>query len=417
MASVRYYIEKRRDQQGRIRTRNVPILLFFSFDGKRLQLSTGERVDAGDWDSEGQKVREGAPGSKQLNRYLNSLGEELMDIYREARATGIQPGTEYIREQLKYRRKKSSSDFFDVLMRFIDENHASWSIHTFRKTRTAYNHLRAFSDTEQIDIEFNRIDRDFLDRYVRFFKIKFDHSNSTISKNINVLKWFLNWASERGYNKSSLYRDYTFPWTTKPRVRTEDLVLEWEELIKLSRYEPGSRNLREVRDIFCFMCFAGLKLTRVYQLKRSNVFSDHVRLPGKKNNDYYNLPLNEQASGILETYLEKDHPGDSCFPYFPNPYFNKLLKSLGKEAGINRFVNLEVYSGTEHGTRQIPKYEILSSKVAVNTFVFNGLRLGVSPEVLAYVTDQKTLAGIERIRPLLEHAAFDDIRKFNEVSG
>ena len=97
--------------------------------------------------------------------------------------------------------------------------------------------------------------------------------------------------------------------------------------------------------------------------------------------------------------------------------FNQLLKQLGKEAGINRFVNMEILSGPERGIRQVPKYEILTSKVAINTFLFNGLRLGISSEVLAYVTDQKTLAGIERIRPLLEHAAFDDIRKFNKLSS
>ena len=70
-------------------------------------------------------------------------------------------------------------------------------------------------------------------------------------------------------------------------------------------------------------------------------------------------------------------------------------------------------SGAERSMRQVPRYEILSSKVAVNTFLYNGLRLGISADVLAYVTDRKPLAGIERIRPLIEHSAFDDIRKFN----
>ena len=101
MASIKLYIEKRRDEHGRIRTGNVPILLYFSFDAKRLQLNTGERVNAGDWDSEQQLVRPGTQGSKQLNRYLRSLGDEIMAIYREARAMGIQPGTNYLREKLK----------------------------------------------------------------------------------------------------------------------------------------------------------------------------------------------------------------------------------------------------------------------------------------------------------------------------
>jgi hypothetical protein len=161
------------------------------------------------------------------------------------------------------------------------------------------------------------------------------------------------------------------------------------------------------------MCFAGLKLTRIYQLKVSNIFSEHVRLPGKGGNEYYDIPLNKHAKEILKSYEGKDYRGGTCFPYYHNPYFNRLLKQLGKEAGVNRFVKLEILAGTEKGTREVPKYEILTSKVAVNTFLFNGLRLGISSEVLAYIADQKTLAGIERIRPLLEHTAFDDIRKFD----
>ncbi|HEC42145.1 MAG TPA: hypothetical protein ENI20_04880 [Bacteroides sp.] len=413
MASVRYYIEKRKDKHGRLRTHNVPILMFFSFDGKRLQLNTGERVNAGDWDGDKQMVNSETPGSAQVNRYLKSLGQELMDIYREALTIGLQPGLNYLKDELKYRRRKDNIDFFDVLMRFIDENHSRWSIYTFRKIRTTYNHLRSFSEAEQIKIEFNRIDKDFIDRYARFFRIKYDHSNTTISKNIKVLQWFLNWATERGYNKSLLYKDFKLDWEVKPRLQTADMILDWDELMKLSNHEASSRNLKEIKDIFCFMCFSGLKLTRVYQLKESNVFNDYIRMPGKRESELYNFPINKRASEILKIYSNRYSPDGNCFPHFNNPYFNKLLKQLGKEAGINRFVNLEIYSGVERGMRQVPKYKILTSKVAVNTFLYNGLRLGVTAEVLAYVTDQKTLAGVDRIRPLLESAAFADIGKFD----
>jgi hypothetical protein len=140
-------------------------------------------------------------------------------------------------------------------------------------------------------------------------------------------------------------------------------------------------------------------------------------MPGKERNQFYNVPINKQAAGIVRSYMGRNYPGGNCFPVYSNPYFNQLLKQLGKQAGINRFVTLEVLSGTERGSRQVPKYEVLTSKVAINTFLFNGLRLGISSEILAYVTDQKTLSGIERIRSLLEHTAYDDIRKFNVLPG
>jgi integrase len=413
MASVRFYIEKRRDERGRMRTHNIPILLYFSYEGRRLQLHTGEKVDFGEWDSQRQRVRDEVPGSKALNRYLQSLAQELLDIYRGAKAMGMQPGPDYLRKQLKYPRNKDQVDFFNVLIRFIDENHERWSIHTFRKARSTYNHLRAFEESEGTRIDFNRIDKDFLDRYVRFFRIKFNHSNTTISKNLSVLKWFINWATEKGYNKNLLYRDYQLDWEAKPRLENSDLVLDWDELMRISVFSPSGWDLKEVRDIFCFMCFSGLKLSRVNQVREANVFNQQIRMPGKNEEKTTTIPLNEKAHGILKEYLGKNLPGEGVFPHFDHSRFNQLLKKLGREAGIDRFVNLEILAGSERGRRQVPKYEILSSRVAVNTFLFHGLRLGISPEVLAYVSGYKTLAGIERFRPLIESLAGEDIQRFN----
>lgn len=417
MASAKFYLEKRKDENGRTRMKHVPILLYFSFDGKRLQLNTGERIDFSDWDFNAQRILMSARGSKELNRYLQSLADEVTGIYLDARTMGLNPGTDYLRNQMKYNRRKENISFFDVFMLFIDENHHRWSIHTFRKIRTTYHHLRKFAETEQIEIGFNRIDKTFMEQYIRFFRIKYNHSNNTISKSMDVLKWFLNWATRRGYNKSLLYKEFQFEWVSKPRFNQSDLVLDWEELMRIWKFEPISAELVEVRDIFCFMCFSGIKLSRIYQLKSSNVYSGYISLQGNGKYQTFNLPLNDRANGIISQYFEQEGLDDNIFPYYRHPDFNRLLKQLGKNAGINRFVNLSIYSGTERGSRQVPKYELLSSKVAINTFLFNGLKLGISAEVLSFMTDRKTMASIDRIRPVLENAAFDDILKFDNLQA
>jgi len=129
-------------------------LLYFSFDGKRLQINTGERIDFADWDFRAQRVLMSARGSKTMNRYLQSLADDLMEIYLEAKTIGLSPGIDYLRKQIKYNRRKHNIGFFDVFMLFIDENHNRWSIYTFRKIRTTYHHLRKFAETEQIEIEY-----------------------------------------------------------------------------------------------------------------------------------------------------------------------------------------------------------------------------------------------------------------------
>ena len=417
MASVRFYLEKRKDEFGRTRTKQVPILLYFSFDGKRLQLNTGERIDSTEWDFEEQRMLASARGSKAMNKYLQALADEVRGIYLEAKTMGLNPGVDYLRKQMKYNRRKENIGFFDVFMLFIDENHNKWSIHTFRRIRTTYHHLRKFAEAEQLEMQFNRIDKDFLDRYIRFFRIKYSHSNNTISKNLDILKWFLNWATKRGYNKSLIYREFEFHWERQPRLSQSDLLLDWEELMSICKHEPHSEVHTEVRDIFCFMCFSGLTLTRTNQLKRSNVYPGYINIQGAGKYQSVNLPLNEHANRIISRYAAKEGLDDNCFPYYRHPDFNRHLKLLGKNAGINRFVTLTTYSGNEKGTRQVPKHDVLSSKIAVNTFLYNALKLGISAEVLSYLTEKKTLASIDRIKPVLELSAYDDIRKFDNLGA
>lgn len=85
MGSVRFYLEKRKDENGRTRTKQVPVLLYFSFESKRLQLNTGERIDAADWDFDEPRMLTTARGSKAMNKCLQALADEVVGIFLEAR--------------------------------------------------------------------------------------------------------------------------------------------------------------------------------------------------------------------------------------------------------------------------------------------------------------------------------------------
>jgi len=50
MANATPKLEKRKDKNGELIIKNVPVLIDFTFNGKRLWLSTGEHCDANKWD-------------------------------------------------------------------------------------------------------------------------------------------------------------------------------------------------------------------------------------------------------------------------------------------------------------------------------------------------------------------------------
>jgi hypothetical protein len=77
MASTNFYLEKRKNKDGVIRTQQVPIYLFFSFNGKRFQHYTGERIDFKYWDEKKQRVKSNYPGAFEINAILDQLSEKV----------------------------------------------------------------------------------------------------------------------------------------------------------------------------------------------------------------------------------------------------------------------------------------------------------------------------------------------------
>jgi hypothetical protein len=89
MAEVKFYLEKRKDKlTGELVKHNVPILLFYSFNGKRLQYYTGYRIDAIKWDEKGMKVKKNYSEASEINKELIKLTAKIDDIHSKAKALG-----------------------------------------------------------------------------------------------------------------------------------------------------------------------------------------------------------------------------------------------------------------------------------------------------------------------------------------
>jgi site-specific recombinase XerD len=413
MASLNFYLEKRRDKEGRIRTENVPILLYFSFDGHRLQINTGEKINLGQWDNEKQRVSASVPGSRQVNACLELLADEVIQAYREARAAGIQPGPEYLKQNLRARPRRTSHSFFDTLMKFIHANSERWSIHTFRKIKTNYNHLREFEAKTGYRMEFNRINQDFYDHYIRFFLEK-GHTNATIYKNMMVLKWFLNWATRKGYNKNTFYRDYQFPWEYSSKAKATDYYLEWDEIMKLYHAPIRDQGSDHARNIFCFLCFTGLKYADLRSISTNLVTEKGIRLMHRTTDDF--VPFNKFSSGIIHKY-QKEGAGNQIFPYMHTVTVNRLIKQVGKDAGLTGPFTLTLENENEKQVKEVPKYQILSTKVARNSFIVHALRLGIPLQMIQQVTGLKTLAGVNKFIQPAAAEVEKEMMKFNELAG
>jgi len=423
--SVKFYIEKRKDKKtGELIIENVPIYLHFSFDGKRLQYYTGYRIDSKKWNSQDQKVKRNnfnkdGISTTEINDHLEDIGKCVKDIYKESKALRQFPSVMYIRDELKCRIgevEKTPSSFFELFDKFIEtESHSrTWTQGTITKFRTNYNHLKQFQELKRYRIEFDSIDESFFNKYVSYQRDVLNHRNTTISKNLRIFKWFMNWATKRGYNKNLSFRDYTPD--LKGTTRSQKIIfLTWDELMMLYELPIPKKYLEQVRDVFCFCCFTGLRYSDVFNLKRSNLKSGSIEITTIKTEDSLIIELNDFSKAILEKYKDAPFKNNKCLPVISNQKMNEYLKELGQFAEMNQPETVIYYKGSERIEETFKKWEMLTTHVGRKTFISNALFFNIPAEVIMSWTGHKDHKVMENYYKIIAPQKRREMDKMNIV--
>ncbi len=375
MPKVNFYLEKRRDHLGRRITGMRPVMLYFSFQGKRLQVYTGEKVEMDSWDGDNCRMERAVPGSERLNAYLDSLEQEVLRLYDQAMAMGIPMSPRWFRERLKIRHANKRVQFFDVFLEFIRLHTGQWSLSTFKKVKALYNHLREF-EQEHYPISFERIQTGFVHDFLSRFR-KRGYSNTTMLVYFNMLKWFMNWAYRKGYHRNMEPKAIKFPYSKEGQLSKREAVLTKSELAALEKCKSLEGRWEQTREIFLFMCYTGLKYKQTGQLFIQPELNEPVLWMDKAGR-WHSIPLGEKASFLvrdINRYLQEGRLESLV-------RFNQRIKEIARQAGIRSLVKKVHYSGDNSSYRYVEKHELISSDTARQTFIRYAMDMGFKPEVL-----------------------------------
>ena len=361
---TRFYIEKRNDESGKLMIKERPVFMSVSFSGNRLILGTGIKVDLNGWDTERQKVKSIYPDSHSSNAWLEALINTAVSALKAIQNSNTELNSQQFRRVFNELKPKFSSGFFDVFYLFMENSSKRWSVSTYRKVRTIYKHLREFEDHSGYRISFQSVDATFLEKFTVFYSER-GNSKSTTHKAINILVWFLNWATDNGYNVYRAYRKFYKAMGPAMESSRSPLYLRWDELMLMRAFVTTNRRMERVRDMFCFMCFSGVRYSELQSLRKEDVGA-HEIIIRKKSGNLRRLPLNKYAREIHMAYENKYYLNNSAFPSMSIITMNKYLRIIGKEAGLDR----EVSTIKGEGSR-ISVSERLTAGIAVNTFIAN----------------------------------------------
>ena len=231
------------------------------------------------------------------------------------------------------------------------------------------------------------------------------NGQTTTHKAINILVWFLNWATESGYNVNLEFRKfYKSLDTSTGSPPSRPLFLKWDELSKIRNMDYKDRKVERVRDLFCFMSFTGLKFSELQSLKKSNMGDNEMYIP-RENHNPRRVLLNAPAREIHSLYKNKYFLNNTAFPSMSIITMNKYLKILALEAGLGRLVD------SSKGD-PVPLYTRLTAGMGVNTFLANAIRLDIPLEVISGFTGVQKDSRFRHIRMELEKvqlAKFDSL--------
>ncbi len=298
---------------------------------------------------------------------------------------------------------------FDVFMATLTESSA---ISTVKMFRTLKRHLFEFSR----NLTFDAIDKDLLDDFVGYMqddsKGGTSYRNSSMQKLIRLLKWFLSWSVENGYNTNTNFKLY------KPRFKNPQkliIFLDKDELESVKTHDfSRDERLDKVRDVFVFCCYTGLRYSDVENLKRSNIYDDKLHITTVKTADAITINLNNVSRSILEKYSECDFARNRALPVISNQKMNDALKEMAKQCGIDKEVTSTYYIGSKRYDETKPKYELISTHAGRRTFVCTALSLGIAPQVVMKWTGHSDYQSMKPYIDITEKAKSESMALFDK---
>ena len=417
-----------RKKNGVLITENVPIRMRVNFASKRIEFTTGYRIDSAKWDPDKQRVKNGCSNklkqsASEINASLLEYYTEIQSIFKRFEVEDVMPTPEQIKEAFNALHKPVSEepkpkkealpcDFFQVFDDFVEDcgRQNNWTDSTFEKFAAVKNHLTNFRE----GLTFEFFDERGLNDYVGYLRDVKEMRNTTIGKQLSFLKWFLRWAFKKGVHQNNAYDSY------KPKLKSTQkkiIFLTWDELNRLREFKiPSNKQaLERVRDVFLFQCFTGLRYSDVFNLRRSDIKGDHIEVTTVKTSDSLIIELNNHSKAILDKYKDVAFENDKVLPVITNQKMNDYLKELAEKAGIDEPVRQTYYKGNERIDDVTPKYALLGTHAGRRTFICNALALGIPPQVVMKWTGHSDYKAMKPYIDIADDIKANAMSKFNQL--
>nr|WP_276903226.1 site-specific integrase [Pedobacter kyonggii] len=417
--SIKFQLEKRK-QDGILITSNLPIQMVITFNGQRLKLYAGYRIDSAKWDNENERVKKGSNNSKketwnEINSQLGKLSTAIVNAFDSFRFKKTIPTLDEIKSAFREAQGKKelteTASFYNTFKLFVAEQSKenTWSDSTVKKMNTVYNTLYAYDDK----LSLNSLDSNKLQGYIDFLRIDKEYRNSTIAKQLKLVKWFLKWALRKQLTFNTSFLDFKPKLAGVTEFNENIVFLTLEECKYLYSFDAKKDYLNRVKDVFLFCCFTGIRFSDVFKLTKSDVKDGYIAITTQKTTDKLNIQLNQYSLSILAKYSDTPFDDNKALPVISNQKMNKYLKELCKDAGFNESQKMVYFRGNQRIEEVKAKHELIGTHTARRSFISNAITLGIPVEIVIRWTGHKDYKAMSPYLKILESKKIEQMAKFD----
>ena len=208
------------------------IMLIMNHKGDRLRYYTGNRILKGNWNVDKQRAKASYSKATSLNAILDKLSSLVVDELNNQVLSGKPVSINTIKEELfAFQNKRNVKGFFEHYEEFLLESkniRAEGMIKTFR---TARSNIKSFIADTGYKFNYDAINDEFHNSFRDYLINNKGLSNNAITKYIKLLKTYLNWATDKGYNSNVDYQKFKYKLNETPIF-----FLSWDKLMCKMNY-------------------------------------------------------------------------------------------------------------------------------------------------------------------------------------
>jgi len=377
-----------------------PVNVVMRWDGQRLVIPSGERIDRRNWSDVSQRVKKGMAGSADFNMHLTNVQQGIEKAYRAtreqlSREPSIQELREAIDTELHGKDAIASPDLLQFIQDFIERSAGrinpssgkQLACTTIQKYTTTLSHLREFLKKKRGRTEFASIDLQFYDRFTKFLTIEKKMATNSVGKYIQTLKTFLRAAEEDGCDTNPVYRTRRFH---TPNEETDKVYLNESELNDLFHLNLSSiKRLERVRDLFLIGAWTGLRFSDFTTIQPENVKGDTIRLSTQKTGQMVEIPMHKTVRAVIARYEGKY--ANPLPPAISNQKMNEYLREVSQRVpSLQTPVMITATKGGQRQTTTKRKWELITTHTARRSFASNMYRAGCPTRSIMAITGHQT---------------------------